>query len=54
MYEIWSVGHKPFEGYTNPDVGHTPAHYDSDCKFVSLRNVSMLYFYLYTDCQADR
>ena len=20
MYEIWSLGHKPFEGYTNPDV----------------------------------
>ena len=21
MYEIWSFGHKPFEGYTNPEVG---------------------------------
>ena len=20
MYEIWSLGHKPFEGYTNPQV----------------------------------
>ena len=20
MYEIWSLGHKPFEGYTNPEV----------------------------------
>ena len=20
-YEIWSLGHKPFEGYSNPDVG---------------------------------
>ena len=20
MYEIWSLGHKPFESYTNPDV----------------------------------
>ena len=20
MYEIWSLGHKPFEGYTNQDV----------------------------------
>ena len=20
MYEIWSVGHKPFEGYTNSEV----------------------------------
>jgi len=21
MYEIWSLGHKPFEGYTNNQVG---------------------------------
>ena len=21
MYEIWSLGHKPFEGYTNAQVG---------------------------------
>ena len=21
MYEIWSIGHKPFEGYTNSQVG---------------------------------
>ena len=21
MYEIWSLGHKPFEGYTNAEVG---------------------------------
>ena len=20
IYEIWSLGHKPFEGYTNPQV----------------------------------
>ena len=20
MYEIWSLGHKPFESYTNPEV----------------------------------
>ena len=20
MYEIWSLGHKPYEGYTNPQV----------------------------------
>ena len=20
MYEIWSLGHQPFEGYTNPEV----------------------------------
>ena len=20
MYEIWSLGHKPFEGYSNPQV----------------------------------
>ena len=21
MYEIWSLGHKPFEEYSNPQVG---------------------------------
>ena len=24
MYEIWSLGHKPFEGYTNPEVPPNP------------------------------
>ena len=26
MYEIWSLGHKPFEGYTNPDVCYLTTH----------------------------
>ena len=25
MYEIWSLGHRPFEGYTNPEVKYSDA-----------------------------
>ena len=26
MYEIWSLGHKPFESYTNPEVCISTQH----------------------------
>ena len=26
LYEIWSLGHKPFEGYTNQEVRKLPMH----------------------------
>ena len=33
MYEIWSLGHKPFEGYTNPQVKHNNLYvYIEFCK----------------------
>ena len=35
MYEIWSLGHKPFEGYTNQEVSNiTRDHYTGDCVYV--------------------
>ena len=27
MYEIWSLGHKPFEGKTNPEVSDKTKHW---------------------------
>ena len=45
MYEIWSLGHKPFEGYTNPDVcrQYIP---NSDC-------MTTKYYLISTDCKVD-
>ena len=36
MYEIWSLGHKPFEGYTNPEVHMVVALLFYQCNVVTL------------------
>ena len=36
MYEIWSLGHKPFEGKTNPEVKDTTKYLVSAFSIISL------------------
>ena len=49
MYEIWSVGHKPYENLTNPKVESLPRRNLSTIAILSLIR-TQTFLSLYTTC----